>query len=447
MDELQARIRTRRLQTDRNLAEQPYPEFDYPDEDQRQGEANVVEMPNRQAQGSSDAASSRSTAKRLQGAAKRQPATASQKAFPFRQMRDGHQQPYIDELKRLEAQAERINQLLAERKRKKAQSEQTMEPTSNESATPKKRTTKGRKPSSRSSPQPEVSPMLPQEDDTAALEAQAERIQQLLTELEAAIVQGDVLLPSDAIASSSGANLPPNEAIAASSGAAQPQLLDQLDQPTSVKLPSTAASVESFASNTYRYGANAQPLSGNPPVTPEADEKAQQEATETAQALRYLASRDVSREPVEPTIAAANPYEARRTARSGSTPSGSTPLRSSLPRSSQTRSAQTRSTQTLPGLLFMRQHGLQLRQFLQMPQKSFDKVGDAVLWIVLAAAIRVGARFLLAHMPILSPIFMLLMFAPAALAVYLVLFVPRAGFVSIYRLFLIMLGLLLGGRL
>ena len=420
MDELHARIRTRRLQTDRNLAEQPYPEFDYPEEGQRQGEANVVEMPNRQAQDPSDAASSRSTAKRSQGAAKQKPATVSQKAFPFRQMRDGHQQPYIDELKRLEAQAERINQLLAERKRKKAQTEQAMESTNSEPATPKKRSTKGRKPSSRSSPQREVSPMPPQEDDTAALEAQAERIQQLLTELETAIVQGEVM--------------PPSDAIAPSSGAAQPQ---PLDQPTSVTLPSTTlpsttASAEPFGSNTYRYGANAQPLSVNPPVAPEADEKAQQEATETAQALRYLASRDVGREYGEPAIAASIHPEPRRGARS---------------QSSKPHLSRSRSSQPVPGLFSMRQYGLQLRQFLQMPQRSFDKIGDAVLWIVLAAAIRVGARFLLAHIPILSPIFMLLMFAPAALAVYLVLFVPRTGFVSIYRLFLIMLGLLLGGRL
>ena len=46
MDELQARIRTiRSLQTDRNLAEQPYPEFEDSDNAPRQGEANVVELP------------------------------------------------------------------------------------------------------------------------------------------------------------------------------------------------------------------------------------------------------------------------------------------------------------------------------------------------------------------------------------------------------------------
>ena len=411
MDELQARIRTRRsLRTDRNLAEQPYPEFEYSADPSRQSEANVVEMPNRQAQDndSDSVPRQRSTAKRQQDAAKQKPATATQKAFPFRQLRDGHQQPYIDELKRLEAQAERINQLLAEHKRKKAQAE-ALESANSEAPTPKKRTAKGRKPSSRS-PQREISPMPTQDDDTEALEAQAERIKQLLVELETAIVQGDVM--------------PSNEATEHRVNETRSQ---SLEQPTSATALPTALTAESFASGTYRYGSPAQPFAVDA-QTPEVDQKAQQEATETAQALRYLASRDVTRDYVESPIAPANPQETRRTA-------------------GRSRSSQARPTQSTQGLLPLRRYGLQLRQLLQMPQKSFDKVGDAVLWIVLAAAIRVGVRFVLTLIPALWPISVLLMFAPAALAVYLVMFVPRAGFVSIYRLFLIMLGLLLGGRL
>ncbi len=53
---------------------------------------------------------------------KAQSTPAKQKAaVPFRQLRDGGQQPFVDELRRLEAQAERINQLLAERAHRKAQ--------------------------------------------------------------------------------------------------------------------------------------------------------------------------------------------------------------------------------------------------------------------------------------------------------------------------------------
>jgi hypothetical protein len=76
-----------------------------------------------------------------------------------------------------------------------------------------------------------------------------------------------------------------------------------------------------------------------------------------------------------------------------------------------------------------------------------DRLGDAVLWIVVAAVVRVGSRFLIATYPAYSFLFIALMLAPAILAVYLAVFVPKAGFVSVYRLFLIMLGLLLGGKL
>lgn len=440
MDELQARIRTRRsLQTDRNLAEQPYSEFEYSDDGQRLGEANVVEMPQRQApdrqaqDNSSDSPpTQRSAARRKQGAAQHKPAIANQKAFSFRQMRDGHQQPYIDELKRLEAQAERINQLLAERKRKKAQAEQP-ERTAGETATPKKRSAKGSKPSSRS-PQREVSLMPAQDDDTVALEAQAERIKQLLAELESAIVQRETLPASDTSAQETIAQETiaqemiahnntiaqetiAQETIAQERGADRSQSSEQSPSATSTPTASVAP-----AASTYRYRANAPAFAVSQAATPEGDQKAQQEATETAQALRYLASRDASRDYVEPSIAPSSPRPAHRAG------------------------GRSRTVPPMPKSPIQR-YGLQLRQWLQMPQTSFDKVGDAVLWLVMAAAMRVGARCLLALFPALSPVFMVLMFAPAVLAVYLVLCVPRTGFVSVYRLFLIMLGLLLGGRL
>lgn len=414
MDELKARFRARRsLPTEMNLAKQPYPDFEDSDfedanEGGQQSDVNVVEMPQRQKQEAlSDTPTQGSTPKR-KAAAKRKPATPPQKAFPFRQMRDGHQQPYIDELKRLEAQAERINQLLAERKRKKAQAEDAAR-TADGSPAPvgsasKKKATRSSKQPSRSL-QREVSPMPAQDDDTAALEAQAERIKQLLRELESALIEGEPTLSEEAIA-------PDN----ASHGNTSQRM-----QSNAPPQPPLASGVEAFSTGTYRYGANGQPTVANqPPLSLNTDQKAQQEATETAQALRYLASRDGARALVEPSIAAGYP-EVRR--------------------------GRSRTPQSAPGLFSLRRYGAQLRQWLQVPQKSVDKVGDAVLWIVLAAAVRVGARFLLTMVPALTPVFGVLMFAPAVLAVYLVMFVPRTGFVSIYRLFLIMLGLLLGGRL
>jgi hypothetical protein len=90
---------------------------------------------------------------------------------------------------------------------------------------------------------------------------------------------------------------------------------------------------------------------------------------------------------------------------------------------------------------------MRLRGLFQVPRKPLDRLGDAFLWIVIAAVLRVGSRFLIMTYPAYTPLIMILMLAPAAGAVYLALFVPRAGFVSVYRLFLIMLGLLLGGKL
>ncbi|XHX78248.1 MAG: hypothetical protein RBJ76_28110 [Stenomitos frigidus ULC029] len=418
MDELHARVRAfRSPPTELNLAKQPYPEFDDLDHAQRQGEANVVEMPNRQTHeafalpSSEQAQTQRSTAKRKQSAAKRQP-LAQQKALSFRQMRDGHQQPYIDELKRLEAQAERINQLLAARKRKQARAEQPetnhdtlsdVEKLEVEKPSPKKKASKsarqGSKPASRS-PQREVPPMPAPDDETDALEAQAARIKELLHALESAIAEGETLPQSETITQRSHANDPV-------------QVGD-----SEVKASTAAPGVAPFAASTYRYSADTLSAGNQKQAMSGATEqKAQQEATETAQALRSLASREA----VEPAIA--------------------TPQKE--PRHSTGRSYEPRSSFNDS---FRGRYGLRLRQFLQMPQTSLDRLGDAVLWIVLAAAIRVGARLLLVPFPALAPVLLVLMFAPAAGAVYLALCVPRAGFVSIYRLFLIMLGLLLGGR-
>lgn len=417
MDELHARARAFRASpTEINLARQPYPEFDDSDMALRQGEANVVEMPHRPTHEAVEPSSSepsptqRSTAKRKQPAAKRKPAITPQKALSFQQLRDGHQQPYIDELKRLEAQAERINQLLADRKRKQAHAEQSQTLTHHDSRLAvdqpfsKKKASKSARQASRPasrSPQREVPPMPAHDDETDALEAQSARIKELLQALEAAIAEGETLPQCEATAQCNG--------VEDSVQAADPEAI-------SVPLPDVA-----FA-NTYRYSADSLPTNSQKQAMSGAiDQKAQQEATETAQALRYLASREV----VEPMIATPQ-KEPRHHAG-----------RSQLVRSS----ANPSSAKVSP----MQRYGLRLRQVLQGQQTSLDHVGDAIFWIVLAVAIRVGAQLLLVQVPALAPVLLMLMFAPAVGAVYLALYVPKAD-VSIYRLFLIMLGLLLGGR-
>ena len=94
-----------------------------------------------------------------------------------------------------------------------------------------------------------------------------------------------------------------------------------------------------------------------------------------------------------------------------------------------------------------RQRRLRRLDLLQLPQRPVDRGVDAVIWIVLAALGRVVVRLLLAVFPALSPLAIGLMAIPAAIGLFLLLFVPKAGYLPVYRLFLITLGLLLGGKL
>lgn len=89
---------------------------------------------------------------------------------------------------------------------------------------------------------------------------------------------------------------------------------------------------------------------------------------------------------------------------------------------------------------------LGLGRFLEIPRKPMERISDGALWVLAGAIARVLSRSILMLVPGLSPVLTLLMLAPAMLAVLLVLFVPRLGWVPFYRLFLITLGLLIGGK-
>jgi hypothetical protein len=411
MEELQARIRAiRTLQTEMNLAKQPYLEPDKSEEGDVQDGSKVVEMRDRaQTSGelTEDGAGQRSSSRRKsQTSSKRktQATPAKQKAFvSFHQLREGNQQPYVDELRRLEAQAERINQLLAERAEKKAQLEPLGEPTgdrgkvaksgrADRSAATKTPSTGSKKSTAKSSQQVhqpcgggEVLPMSEFNDqETESLKAQADRINQLLAELEATIRQGGAIVE------------PP-----------------RTDPPIEPPSATPYSDFESPLSEQPPYPSEVAPSPSGQnrvPFDPNLKQKVQ-EAAETAQALRHLANRERFAPPNDFYGDVVKP----RSRRSGLSP--------------------------------IRKLGLRLRQFLQVPQKPMDQLGDAVLWIVLSAVARGGVRFLIMIYPAISPVVTILMFIPPALAVYLAVFVPRAGFVSVYRLFLITLGLLLGGKL
>jgi hypothetical protein len=74
-------------------------------------------------------------------------------------------------------------------------------------------------------------------------------------------------------------------------------------------------------------------------------------------------------------------------------------------------------------------------------------VQDAALWIIGAVVVRRGLDLILAAVPHLWIPIVGLIVVPAAIAIYRTTFTPESGFIWGYRLFLVMIGLLIGGRL
>jgi hypothetical protein len=89
----------------------------------------------------------------------------------------------------------------------------------------------------------------------------------------------------------------------------------------------------------------------------------------------------------------------------------------------------------------------QLQKFLQLPQDFSGLLIDTGVWVLSSAAIGFGLKLLMTQFPVLLIPLTLLKVVPAILAAYLALFVPKAGAISGYRLFLVMLGFWLGSKL
>lgn len=83
------------------------------------------------------------------------------------------------------------------------------------------------------------------------------------------------------------------------------------------------------------------------------------------------------------------------------------------------------------------------------PTASLPEISlpDIAIWVIGAALFRVGFDLLLAAWPILWPPVLLLGIASVAIAIYRTTVSSASGLILGYRLLLIMLGLLLGGRL
>jgi hypothetical protein len=117
-------------------------------------------------------------------------------------------------------------------------------------------------------------------------------------------------------------------------------------------------------------------------------------------------------------------------------------LRRSRLRGTRHRSQRSRNLQKSPRI--QRQSPRVNESSAQFPTLTIQ---DAAMWIAGAAAVRIILNIVLITQPALKPLFLMVMVAPAAIAIYQVTTVPKAGFVTAYRLLLMMIGLLLGGRL
>lgn len=81
---------------------------------------------------------------------------------------------------------------------------------------------------------------------------------------------------------------------------------------------------------------------------------------------------------------------------------------------------------------------------LLLPEFSLK---GAALWVCGAAVARAMINLLRVSLPGWQPLWLLLLLLPAAIAIYQVRRSPATGFVAAYRLLLILVGLLIGGRL
>ncbi|MDX2096644.1 MAG: hypothetical protein SFW36_02625 [Leptolyngbyaceae cyanobacterium bins.59] len=87
-----------------------------------------------------------------------------------------------------------------------------------------------------------------------------------------------------------------------------------------------------------------------------------------------------------------------------------------------------------------------LRSLLKVPQSPFLKGVDALVWLTVAAALRVSLQVFVSFFPFLLVPATLLLVTSALIAAYQTLFMARSGAVFGYRLFLLSVGFLLGGR-
>lgn len=82
-----------------------------------------------------------------------------------------------------------------------------------------------------------------------------------------------------------------------------------------------------------------------------------------------------------------------------------------------------------------------------LPPKPSAIALDALLWLLASMGLRYGLSAIATSLPALALPISMLVFVPALMAIYAALFLPQVNSVSVYRLLLITVGLLIGGKL
>ncbi|MDX2241116.1 MAG: hypothetical protein NW224_10570 [Leptolyngbyaceae cyanobacterium bins.302] len=373
-----------------NLAHQPYPSpalEDEPLEEDRE-DRTVVPMPAKPRAAEPGAEESpRSPSKRKpSGSGKGRSTAGKTKATPvYRSAQPPKQQPFADELQHLEELAERINHILAERARRKAYLEQSQPMQSQAMWGMAEMDPR----MARQYPPQQVPPQVPPQSiyEPLPLEEQdTENLKLQAKRIRHRLSQLEVLMDASQ----------PSEPFA-------PALDENFDyyQP-----PQATPSPRSFNSP--------YPQPSYPPQNSfdSVRQRNEYEAQRIAAELRQLKQQE---------------YQSYREER-------------------RDRASPNPGFESIAGQALSQFKRLPFGRFLQLPRKPMDGLSDAIMWIAVAAIARIGSRYLVASLPVLSPVITLLMLAPAAIAIFLALFVPKTGWIPFYRLFLIMLGLLIGGK-
>jgi len=419
MEEYQARKPSPHpYQTSDSLAYQAYStsEDEKPLEEERE-ERKVVKLPAKSRDGqaaniSQDGVETSSpprspTKRKATGSSKgRTSSSKSKSTKPYRSAQ-ATKQPFADELQYLEQLAERINQVLEERARKKAYLEQVqaiqaqsmrgMDEIDPRFAPPYPRSPMPPQFAHQSSPYEQ--PSL-EEEDTESLKLQAKRIRHRLSQLEAMMdEEADGDEPVDFSAAYREVNW---------GSPYRDQALHQ--SATSTPVPPTGTNAASYPPPVYPPQSYAPRQNPFDPIR----QRAEFESWRATEELHLLQHQEQWTYP--------ETDRRDRPPRQGNFEPVLKQIRARLQR-------------------------FPVGTFLEVPRRPMDWLNDAAMWVVLAAIARIASRYLVMAFPFLSPILTLMMIAPAGLAIFLALFMPKTGWISFYRLFLIMIGFLIGGKL